>query len=98
MTYHEEFVKALKVFGYKSSPPSLLDLNVELLRHGAIETILLICFLPFSFIDWKNFQAEDFILNDSEKSRDLKKKLYENPMVKKLLQREMRSWIFKGWF
>lgn len=51
MYYHQEFVNALKQFGFIKLPPSLLDLNVELLQHGAINIIIWLCFLPFSFVD-----------------------------------------------
>ena len=94
MFYHEEFVKALKTFGYMSSPPSLLDLNIELLKHGAMNMLTMICFLPFSFIDWSTFKVEDMIGNDT---KDFKIKMYDHPIVKRLLQREMQSWIHKGW-
>lgn len=97
MFYHQNFVKALKTFGYMRSPPSLLDLNVELLKHGAINTLMSICFLPFSFIDWETFKVEDLIGNDSESRKNFKVKMYEHPTVKALLQRDMKSWVNKGW-
>lgn len=95
--YHEEFVKALKTFGFMSSPPTLLDVNIELLKHGAIIMMTMICFLPFSFVDWSTLRAEDMLANDSESTRNFKAKLYDLPIVKKLLQGEMKSWVHKGW-
>lgn len=97
MFYHQEFVKTLKTFGYLKSPPSLLDVNVELLKHGAMSVLLSICFIPFNFVDWENMTAEDMLGNDSERSRNFKKSLYEHPVCKMLLQKEMKSWIHKGW-
>ncbi|CAO1300838.1 unnamed protein product [Diamesa serratosioi] len=97
MYYHQEFVGALKQCGFKKSPPSLLDLNVELLQHGAINTIIWICFLPFSFADWANLNVMDIMGNDHERTRSFKKTLYNNPICKSLLLNEMNSWIAKGW-
>lgn len=34
--YHDEFVGTLAKLGYLKTPPSLLDLNIELLKNGAM--------------------------------------------------------------
>lgn len=95
--YHQEFVKTLKALGYMKSVPSLLDLNVELLRHAAVSMMLSIFFVPFAFVDWQKTSAEDLMANGTEKSRNMKKNLFEHPICKKLLQKEMKSWVHKGW-
>lgn len=97
MFYHQEFVNSLKQFGFTKSPPTLLDLNVELLQHGALNTIIWICFLPYSFIDISEFDAKDIMGEDRERTHKLKKTLYNNPLYKKFIQNEMKSWIAKGW-
>jgi hypothetical protein len=97
MLYHQEFVKALKLFGYMKSPPTLLDLNVELLKHGAIACLTSICFVPFAFIDWSKTTVEDMMGDDSDRNKNFKISLYEHPIVKKLLKRELKSWLHKGW-
>lgn len=98
MFYHQEFVSALQTFGYMKSPPTLLDVNIELLKHGGINILMLICFIPFSFVDWSKMTADDVLATDGDRSRNFKKKLYEHPTCKKLLQKEMKSWVHKGWF
>ena len=97
MYYHQEFVNALKQFGFKKSPPSLLDLNVELLQHGAINTIIWLCFLPFQFIDLSNVDPKDIMGDDHERTHNFKKTLYDNPIYKDLILNEINSWIAKGW-
>lgn len=97
MYYHQEFVKALEQLGSTKSPPSLLDLNVELLRHGAINTLIWICMLPFQFIDLANVDAKDIMGDDQERTHKFKKTLYNNPIYKELILNEMNSWIAKGW-
>lgn len=97
MYYHQEFVNSLKQFGFTKSPPTLLDLNVELLKHGTINTIIWICFLPYSFIDLSDFDAKDIMGDDRERTQKLKKSLYSNQQYKTLILNEIDSWIAKGW-
>ena len=97
MFYHEEFLRTLKTFDCPNLP-SLLDLNVELLKHGALNVLFQMTFMPFMFADWTKLKANDIIGNDSEKAINLRKDLYNNPECKKFLQREMKSWVQKGWF
>ncbi|CRL00979.1 CLUMA_CG014162, isoform A [Clunio marinus] len=96
--YHEEFVKTLKAFGYMKTLPSLLDLNIELLKHGQITILLKVCFIPFAFVDWSTMKVEDMMATDGDKAKEFKKKLFEIPAVKTLLQNEMKEWMYKGWF
>lgn len=99
MFYHEEFVKALKMFGFMKPPPTLLDLNVELMRHGAMEVIMTIAFLPFSYVDWSKLQVEDLIgSGDPEKDFQMKMKMFEHPIVEKLLKEGLKKWVAKGFF
>jgi hypothetical protein len=96
--YHHELVKALNSIGYMKAPPSLLDLNVELLKHGAMNIAIWINFFPFLFIDWSTMSTDDMMGNDSEKSRNFKKSLYNSPILQKLIQKEMKTWMYKGWW
>lgn len=95
--YHKEFVEALKLFGYTKPPPSLVDLNVELLRHGAISALLCICFVPFNFVDWSNIKVEDMVGDVGVTSKSFRKSMYEHPICKMLIQTEMKTWVHKGW-
>lgn len=97
MHYHQEFVNALKQFGFKKPIPTLLDLNVELLQHGTINVVIWICFLPYSFINLSDYDAKDIMGDDRERTQKLKKTLYSNPIYKTLVLNEINSWIAKGW-
>lgn len=96
--YHQELVNALKSIGYMRNPPSLVDINVELLKHGAMNIAIWINFFPFMFIDWETMSADDMMGTDTEKSRKFKKNLYNSPVLRAHLQREMKSWMYKGWW
>lgn len=97
MFYHQEFVKALKTFGYMKPPPSLLDLNLEILKHGALIVLIFVCFVPLGFIDWSKISHEDVVGGDNERTKSFKKSLFEHPACKMLIQREMKNWLHKGW-
>jgi hypothetical protein len=95
--YHQEFVRALTTFGYSKPLPSLLDLNIELLKHGKLNVLLTICFMPFSFVDWQTTKVEELFAVNTEKSRNIRKQLFEHPICKKIIQNELKSWWNKGW-
>jgi hypothetical protein len=99
MFYHKEFVEALKMFGYMKQPPSLLDLNVEIMRHGAVKVINQISFFPYKFLDWKNVDLNELFLSSDDPEQVLrsKMKLYENPIVERLLKEGLTEWAAKGW-
>lgn len=97
MFYHQEFVKALKAFGHMKAPPSLLDLNLEVLRHGPISVVIYVTFVPFAFMDWSKMSPEDMFGGEGERAKNFKKSLYEHPTCRKILQREMKNWLHKGW-
>lgn len=96
--YHQELVSALKSIGYIKQPPSLLDVNVELLKHGALNVALWINFFPFLYIDWSTMTVDDMMGQDSEKSREFRKGLYETPILKILIRQEMKNWMYNGWW
>lgn len=97
--YHEEFVKTLNRFGFEKYIPSLIDLNVELIRHSRVTVLMSITFFPISFVDWTTTRLEDIILADGndEKAKTFKKSVYNGPICKALMQRSLESFVHKGW-
>lgn len=96
--YHQELVTTLKTFGYSLSPPTLLDLNLELLMHGKISVFMGICYTSFAYIDTETMDINDLFEAHSEKSINFRKKLFEHPVCKSILQRELKTWLHKGFF
>ncbi|XP_055605521.1 uncharacterized protein LOC129753700 [Uranotaenia lowii] len=45
--YYEQFAEALKKFGYSKKIPTLVDLRVELIKAGHLETLVSLVFLPY---------------------------------------------------
>lgn len=99
MFYHAEFVGALKQFGYMKAPPSLLDLNVELLKHGALGAIHDFAFTPFLFIDWSTLLPEDLVAlpnDNSDRVYKVRMKMFEHPTCQKIIKEGLKTWMAKG--
>jgi hypothetical protein len=97
MFYHGEFVKALKQFGYMKAPPSLLDLNVELLKQGAIGVIFDVIFMPFQIIDFSQISIDDLIFKDgTDRGYQFRLKMYRDPTCQKIIKQGLKTWITKG--
>lgn len=97
MLYHQKFVESLKNFGYMKTPPTLLDVNIEVLKHGAAGILSSLFFTPFEFIDWSNIALEDLYSNDQEESRKKKIATFNHPKCQALLKKDLKSWVHKGW-
>lgn len=97
--YHQEFVKTLTAFGFTEPIPSLIDLNVELMRHGRTNVLMQIVFTPYTYIDWTTARMEDIMgtNENDEKAKIFKKNLYNHPICKAVMQRTLKSFVHKGW-
>lgn len=93
--YHENFVEALKKFGFSKPIPSLHDLNIELLRHGRINIVIMILFIPFVFFDLEEANAGNNSTGDDR--TNFRKNLYNHPTYKQLIQRSLKTFLQKGW-
>lgn len=94
--YHEEFVKALRAFGYLKSPPTLLDLNVEILKYSQASMLIQIVFFPLLFGD--DVDADELVVpDDKEKSFELRKKILNSPKCEKMFKKLLKSWRQKGY-
>uniref|UniRef100_A0AAG5CU53 CHK kinase-like domain-containing protein n=1 Tax=Anopheles atroparvus TaxID=41427 RepID=A0AAG5CU53_ANOAO len=62
--YHEEFCATLKALGYLGYIPTMLDLQMELLRNGFLDILHYTCFLQFRFIDFTKIAPEKLATGD----------------------------------
>lgn len=88
--YHTEFSSMLKRFGYIGRIPPLLDLQMDLLKHGSMEVLQLICFKIFFFVDDIN---EVFGSHDTKK---MKEHIFRSPRYKALLEAELPRMVHLG--
>jgi hypothetical protein len=94
MYYHSEFVKALKSYGFLKKPPSLLDLQVELLKHGALEAIIVLGFLAFMFVDYSTLDPVEY--SSPENLKKFSRKRYQDPTIQETIKRELPRLFYNG--
>lgn len=92
--YYTQFVSSLKAFGYMKAPPSLIDLQVELLKNGNLEVILAVCNSVAFYCDLNNLTAED--LDQGEGSKRMLKRLFNTPAYKEMIQKELPRFLYNG--
>lgn len=88
-------MESLKKFGYLKAPPSLIDLQVELLRNGNLEVLMAICFKIFFYFDMEKVTPED--MDMGEGSARAKRRLYrEAPGFMDMVLRELPRFLYNG--
>lgn len=90
-TYHKQFVASLKKFGYSKTPPSLIDLQVEMLRNGHLEVLIAICVSIFFFIDLSKLGEMD-----PASPAEGMKLMYQAPGFKEVVLKELPRWYNTG--
>jgi thiamine kinase-like enzyme len=80
--YHFEFTSTLKKFGFIGKIPSLLDLNLELMRNGWMEVVKCIVFKQYFWEDATTLLA-------SSDSKAHKKRVFNDKKFKKFIKAEL---------
>lgn len=92
--YHKQFVESLKAFGYLKAPPTLIDLQVELLKNGHLEVIVAICMMIMFYFDFSSFTAEDMDMGEGTKRA--KRRMYSAPGFKEIILAELPRFLHNG--
>ena len=92
--YHLEFTNCLKRFGFNGEIPSLMQLHIDLIKHGKIEVLYCICFKLFFWTDAANATVEEVI--GSPNSKSLKTQIYNDPRYKKFIKMEFPRLLQMG--
>ena len=90
--YHKQFVEALKKFGYKKQPPSLLDLQIEMLKSGHFQVQCAMLLYPFMIVDMSTFTSEDFATGLNL----FNEKTFDNERFKRVVKEELKVFLHKG--
>ncbi|XP_053693605.1 uncharacterized protein LOC128741668 [Sabethes cyaneus] len=106
--YYDEFAASLNKFGHLGKIPSLLDLHVEILKCGHLESFLTSAFLPFMIITFeemmeehaKNYSPEEgfelFDVNDTEKMQEMALGGYRRHRYAEVMQKCLPVFLNKG--
>jgi thiamine kinase-like enzyme len=95
MYYYTEFVKALKSFGFLRKPPTLLDLQIELLKNGVLESVLCLAFYAFMWIDFSAME-DPMALLIPENLKKFQQERYRDPEIQETIKRELPRLIYNG--
>lgn len=95
LLYYESFVKSLREFGYEKEPPSLLDLNVELAKNGALGAQICICYLPYLLAEFSKIDS-NVMYNVNEETTSSKRSLYLGEEFGEVIKDEFEDFFFKG--
>ena len=93
-SYYTQFVESLKQFGYMKPPPSLIDLQVELLKNGNLEVLLAVCHSVMFYCDFSTMTAED--LDQGEGTKRFLKRLHNTPDFKAMILKELPRFLHNG--
>lgn len=93
-SYYNQFITSLKQFGYMRAPPSLIDLQVELLRNGSLEVLLAVCNSIVFYYDLTTLTAEDF--DGGEGTKKFFQRVYSVPEFKAILEHELPRFLHNG--
>lgn len=88
-------MNSLKKFGYDKEAPSLLDLNVELIRNGALGAQLCICYLPLLLSVWSEVDSA-LMYEVNEDTESSKRRLYLNKEYSETIKEEFEDFFYKG--
>ncbi|XP_070489867.1 uncharacterized protein [Chironomus tepperi] len=90
--YHHQFVETLKQLGHQKHIPTLMDLQIEMLRNGNLQVITAICLKYLSYFDYKRLEPEDF----TNGMRSIKVKAFNSDGFKKMISEELPRFLYSG--
>lgn len=96
-SYHQEFVTTLKALGTRHTTPvpTLLDIHLELLKHGCFELFATIIFLLYAYIDFTHSEIVQMVVNIPE-SQEERQKIYSLPAYREVIIKTLPVFLHKG--
>ncbi|GAB0087170.1 LOC111597534 [Sergentomyia squamirostris] len=94
--YHVYFCEYLTRLGCLKKPPSLLDLNKEILDNGAIDLFMGICCLPLFRMDYSKTDLTAFADPTRDGVTAVRRMAYSEAKTVKMLKRVLPELVHKG--
>ncbi|XP_041787141.1 uncharacterized protein LOC121602444 [Anopheles merus] len=88
--YYQQYSDLLKRLGYLGKIPSLLDLQIELLRHSGLELFHYAIFSPIHYMDQNDIDVEAWVKGNFDNP------VLNNPEFKKLMYTELTRFLHQG--
>ncbi|XP_059621224.1 uncharacterized protein LOC132264905 [Phlebotomus argentipes] len=91
--YHVKFCSILEALGCLKRPPSLLELNIEMLKNGVVELLLAIQFMAMFYVNFEELKGVDMSDMDA-----LSRMLYNNESgMRPVLEKLLIKFLHKGY-
>lgn len=101
--YHQELVACLNKFGYLRKPPTMHQIQMEILKCGHLEFLLAATFVPFMCVEMSEImempaEGEGFEMDftDTDKLAESFRKCYLTPVYVKFITNNLPKFIHKG--
>uniref|UniRef100_A0A182N4H0 CHK domain-containing protein n=1 Tax=Anopheles dirus TaxID=7168 RepID=A0A182N4H0_9DIPT len=101
--YYQELVECLKKFGYLHKPPTLQQIQLEILKCGHLEFLLAATFVPFMCVEMseimempENGEGFEMDFTDTAKLIESFRKCYLTPVYVKFLTKNLPKLVHKG--
>ncbi|EAL41333.2 AGAP003760-PA [Anopheles gambiae str. PEST] len=88
--YYQQYSDLLKRLGYVGKIPSLLDLQIELLRHSGLELFHYAIFSPIHYMNQNDIDVEAWVKGNFDNP------VLNNPEFKKLMYTELTRFLHQG--
>ncbi|XP_049281141.1 uncharacterized protein LOC125762719 [Anopheles funestus] len=88
--YYQQYADLLKRLGYMGKIPTLLDLQIELLRYAGLELVHYAIFSSFRYIDQNAIDIEAMLKGEVDNP------VLNNPEFKKLMHTELTRFLHHG--
>lgn len=87
----------LKALGTRSTVPvpTLLDIHLELLKHGCFELFATIIFLLYAYIDFSHSEIVQMVVNIPE-TQEEQQKIYSLPAYREVIIKTLPVFLHKG--
>ncbi|XP_063709646.1 uncharacterized protein LOC134838115 [Culicoides brevitarsis] len=94
MKYHQVFKETLEKLNYNGPIPRLLDIQMELLRAGIFEYMMVLYFVPFQFIDLTKLDFEEVM--EKKDFFSLTKEAFHSKEFKEVCIKRLKHFIEMG--
>ncbi|XP_062546559.1 uncharacterized protein LOC134212583 [Armigeres subalbatus] len=97
--YHDEFTATLNKLGYMKKIPTLVDLQVEVLKCGYLETFLSCTFLPILIAPFEELMSTSAIEEGFELdfgNKELMLHIFQHPKYVSVIQRYLPALLHRG--
>uniref|UniRef100_A0A182QVY8 CHK kinase-like domain-containing protein n=1 Tax=Anopheles farauti TaxID=69004 RepID=A0A182QVY8_9DIPT len=88
--YYRHYSELLRRMGFPGKIPSLVDLQIELLRHAGLELFDYAVFSPFRYMDNGSIDIESFLKGE------MANPVLHDPEFKKLMHSELTRFLHQG--